>query len=527
MIQSDPRDRDADEAQGGAEVVQMHRLVHQAVRAGMPEEEQHAYSRVVCRLLAGADPQRPADPRLWPRYAEIVPHLEASRALESPDPDVRATVINCLRYLHLAGEYRAGLRIAEVAAGHWPGLLGAGHSGVWDLVHNQANMLRGLGDYAASEALDRDAYSRLRADRGDDDLLVLRAASSLAADLRNLGHYDEALELAEFVQRRYTDLVGGEDLAHAHGAEEHRRHLPPAGPLPRRPRPRPAHPGDPSRTAAAPASNATLSSESSYAHDLRLLGRYDRAASLQGHNCEQHRAVLGPDNPQSLRAEHNLAECLYRVGDRPRAADLMARLLERCQRALGDTHPLTVRVTVTYSSFEREHGDLDQARERCEFALRHYREQFGDGHPFTAGVLTNHGLLLRAVGEPGSGRTESEKALAAMTAAVGEDHPWTLGCALNAAAARNLAGDPESAAALSRTTGDRAAASLGRHHPLTLSCRIALAADLRDLGRRREADGIEAEALAALARTLGARHPHTVGARSRSRPCWDFEPFSS
>ena len=528
VIQSDPRDADdaADEAPGGADAVQMHRLVYQAVRAGMPEEEWHTYSRVVCRLLAGADPGRPADPRRWPRYAEIVPHLEASRALESPDADVRLTVINCLRYLHLAGEYRAGLRIAEFAAGHWPGLLGPGHSGVWDLVHNQANMLRGLGDYAASEALDRDAYSRLRADRGDDDLLVLRAASSLAADLRNLGRYDEALELAEFVQRRYTDRVGGGDFrtltAQKNTAVTYRLLGRYADALDLDLRTLETR-----RELLGPRSNSTLSSESSYAHDLRLLGRYDQAASVQEHNCELHRTVLGPDNPQSLRAEHNFAECLYRLGDRPRAADLTARLLERCQRALGDTHPLTMRVAVTYSSLEREHGDLDRARERCEFALRHYREQFGDGHPFTAGVLTNHALLLRAAGEPGYGRTESEKALVAMTAAVGEDHPWTLGCALNATAARNFGGDPESAAELSRDTGERAAHRLGARHPLTLSCRIALAADLRGLRGHRAADSIETEALTALTATLGARHPHTAAARARTRPFWDFEPFSS
>ena len=527
VIQSDPQDSDdADEAQGGAEVVQMHRLVYQAVRADMIREEQNTYSRVVRQLLAAADPKRPTDTRLWPRYAEIVPHLEASGALESTNPDIQLMVINCLRYLHLAGEYRTGLRIAEVAARHWPELLDPGHSRLWDLVHNQANLVRGIGDYTASEALDRDAYERLRTDRGDDDLLVLRAASSLAADLRNLGRYDEALSLADFVQKGYGDLVGQQDFrtlaAQKNTAVTYRLlgRYSDALDLDLRTL-------ETRRELLRARNNATLSSENSYAHDLRLLGRYDQATSVQERNCELHRTVLGPDNPQSLRAEHNLTECYYRGGDRPRAAELMARLLERCQRSLGDNNPLTVRVAVTYSSFEREHGDLDRARDLGEFALRHYRRQFGDGHPFTAGALANHALLLRAAGERQQGQIEIEDAMIAMAEAVGDTHPWTLGCALNATGARNFGGDPESAAELSRATAEKAAVQLGREHPLTLSCRIALATDLRNLRRRQEADKIEEEALSSLARTLGPQHPHTVTARSRTRPFWDFEPFSS
>ncbi|HEY5836580.1 FxSxx-COOH system tetratricopeptide repeat protein [Streptomyces sp.] len=525
VIQSDPQEAEDEEPTSSNEIVQMHRLVYQAVRADMPAEEQATYSRVVRKILAAADPGRPTDTRLWPRYAEIVPHLEASGALESTNPDIQLTVINCLRYLHLSGEYQAGLQLADAATSKWPALFAPGHQRLWDLVHNRANMLRGLGDFAATEALDRDAYDTLRAQRGDQDLLVLRAANGLAADLRNLGRYDEALDLARFVQDGYTTLVGPQDartlLAQNNTAVTYRllgRYQDALdldrGTLAAR------------RDLLRERHSATLSSENSYAHNLRLLGHYDQATSVQERNYEIHRAVLGTDNPQSLRAEHNLVQCYYRGGDRPRAASLLVRLLERCERVLGDSHPITVRVSVTYSSFEREHGDLDRARERGEFALRAYRDQFGDAHPYTAGALANHGLLLRAAGERQQSQNEVEDAFIAMGRAVGPDHPWTLGCALNVSAARNFAGDPESAAELSRVAADRAAVRLGPHHPLTLSCQIALASDLRMLRTRQEADKIEEEALAALSATLGPQHSHTLVARARTRPYWDFEPFS-
>lgn len=526
VIQSDPQETGSEESAGPTDAVQMHRLVYQAVRADMPEEEQATYSRVVRKILAAADPARPTDTRLWPRYAEIVPHLTASGALQSTNPEIQDMVLNCLRYLYLSGEYRAGLAVARNAARSWPQLLEPGHPRLWDLVHHQTNLMRATGDYRATERIDRDAYNRLKDARGDHDLLVIRAAGNLAADLRNTGQYHEALELSEFVRDGYSELVGPQDsrtlsaqnnialtyrlLGRYQEALDVDRNTMEA----RRELLRDRH-------------NWTLSSENSFAHDLRLLGRYEQATSVQERNSEIHRTVLGADNPQALRAEHNLALCYHRGGDRPRAANLLARLMERCERVLGDRDPLTLRVAASFSSFEREHGDLDRARDLGEYVLAEYRERLGEQHPFTAGVLGNHGLVLRAAGERQQSQMEIEAALTGMTAAVGEQHPWTLGCALNAASARNFAGDPENAAELSRRTADLATRTLGKSHPLTLSARIALATDLRNLRRRPEADKIEEEALSLLSGTLGAQHPHTVAARSRTRPHWDFEPFSS
>ncbi|WP_433892395.1 FxSxx-COOH system tetratricopeptide repeat protein [Streptomyces sp. CA-111067] len=526
VIQSDPQETTSEESVGTTEVVQMHRLVYQAVRADLSEEEENLYSRVVRRILAAADPGRPTDTRLWPRYAEIVPHLEPSGALESTNPEIQNTVLNSLRYLYLSGEYSTGLRIAERAAGTWPTLLEAGHTRLWDLAHHRANLLRAVGDYSATEVSDRESWEQLREDRGPLDLLTLRAAANLAVDLRSLGKYEEGLRLASEVRTGYATLLGDQDsrtlaaqnniavtyrllgrysdaLQLDQDTMEARRNLL-----------RDRH-------------NWTLSSENSFAHDLRLLGRYEQATSVQERNSEVHRSVLGADNPQTLRADHNLALCYYRSGDRPRAGDLLARLLERSERVLGESDPQTVRVSVTLAGFEREHGDLERARHLNETALRGYRAQLGETHPYTVGTLANHGLVLAAAGERQQSMIEIEDALVAMTRAVGPEHPWTLGCALNAAGARNLAGDPESAAELSRRTGDTASAQLGKRHPLTLSCRIALAADLRNLRKRQEADKIEEEALEALSSTLGAQHTHTVSARARTRPYWDFEPFST
>ncbi|MFG3307204.1 FxSxx-COOH system tetratricopeptide repeat protein [Streptomyces wuyuanensis] len=513
----------ADEASTSGESLYLHRMVHQIVRKDMPERNAAEFVEVVRRALAGADPGRPTDTRLWPRYAEITPHLKYADALASEDPAVHTLVLNCLRYMYLSGEYRAGIKLGERAMAAWRALLGETHPRIWDLSYHYANLLRAVGDYAGTEAIERAAADHLRNERGPDDLEHLRAAGGLAADLRGLGRYEEALELSRWILEAYRELLGEQDSRtlnaqnnmamslrllgrYGESLELNRRTL------------------EARRQLLRPRHNWTLYSEINYATDLRLLGRYHEAESLQAQSVRVHRLVLGRDNPQTLRAEHNLALCHYRMGERAKAEEMFTRILERAERVLGEADPLTVMFSASQCCFAREHGDIDQARDISTRVVAIYSEMLGEGHPYVAGTRGNHALVLRNVGDREQAHVLVEEALGDMTRAVGENHPWTLGCAVNASALRNLVGDPEGAAELTRVTIDRAVEALGRTHPLTLSSRIAHAADLRALRDRQRADKIESEALGDLAATLGSQHVHTVSARSRNRPYWDFEP---
>lgn len=514
-----------EDAASSGESIYMHRMVHQIVGHDMSEENRQEFIDVVRRALAAADPGRPTDTRLWPAYAEITPHLKWADVLKSTDPAVQTLVLNCLRYMYLSGEYRAGIKLGERALAAWREMFGENHSRIWDLSYHYANVLRAVGDYAGTEAIERAAVEHLRAERGTEDLEHLRAATGLAADLRGLGRYDEALEISSWVLAGYHDLLGDQDsrtlnaqnnLAmtlrllgrYAESLELNGRTL------------------DARRQLLRQRHTWTLFSEIHYSTDLRLLGRYNEALSLQNQSVQVHRRVLGSDNPQTLRAEHNLALCHYRNGDRAKAANLFTRVLERCERVLGDSDPLTMMFAAGQSCFAREHGNIDQARAISEKVVSGYADMLGEEHPYAAGSRGNHALILRNVGERDHAHVLLEEALATMTRAVGENHPWTLGCAINASALRNLVGDPEAAAALTDSVITRAVEVLGRTHPLTLSARIAHAADLRGLRDRQKAEKIENEALEDLASTLGAQHVHTVSARSRNRPYWDFEPLT-
>ncbi|MFF5335182.1 FxSxx-COOH system tetratricopeptide repeat protein [Streptomyces sp. NPDC013181] len=524
VVRLESHESGIDPASSG-ESLYMHRMVHQIVGLDMTEENRKEFIDVVRRALAAADPGRPTDTRLWPAYAEITPHLKWADVLKSTDPAVQNLVLNCLRYMYLSGEYRAGIKLGERALTTWRELLGESHSRIWDVSYHYANLLRAVGDYAATEAIERAAVEHLRAERGTQDLEHLRAATGLAADLRGLGRYDEALDISTWVLAGYQELLGDQDsrtlnaqnnlavtlrlLGRYHESLELNRRTLEA----RRQLLRQRH-------------TWTLFSEIHYSTDLRLLGRYNEALSLQNQSVQVHRRVLGPDNPQTLRAEHNLALCHYRNGERAKATNLFTRVLERCERVLGETDPLTIMFAAGQSCFAREHGNVDQARAISEKVVGGYADMLGEAHPYAAGTRSNHAMILRNVGERDQAHVLLEESLATMTQAVGENHPWTLGCAINASALRNLVGDPEGAAALTDLAITRATEVLGRTHPLTLSARVAHAADLRGLRDRQKAEKVENEALEDLATTLGAQHTHTVSARSRNRPYWDFEPLT-
>ncbi|MGP4114106.1 FxSxx-COOH system tetratricopeptide repeat protein [Streptomyces sp. 4N509B] len=513
-----------DEDPTSAGTIHLHRMVSHTVRESMEEGDREVLSRAVRRSLAAADPLRPTDTRRWPRFAEIVPHLEASGALRSTHRDVRRLVFNCLRYLYLAGEYTAGVQLSERVEQAWREILAPEDPVLSDLASEQATLVRATGDYARCERLDRSVIEHLSVVRGERHPSVLRALEGLGADLRGLARYEEALEATRQALEGHQEVVGEADARtlnsrhnlaatlrllgrYEDALELNRKNL-----ADRRELLRSRH-------------NYSLSSENAYALDLRLLGRYAEALSVQEQSVDVHRMVMGVDNPQTLTAEQNLALCVLRVGERAAAHARLGDLLERAERVLGEGSPLTLRIATCYAFVQRAHGNLDQSREVGEQVMERYRIQLGPHHPYTLGVTVNHALVLRAAGERQQSQLLTEECLADMARALGPDHPWTLGTALNASAARSLAGDVEGAVHLSRDTARRAAAMLGPRHPLSLSCQLALAMDLRSVRQNKDADQIEEEALSGLISTLGSQHIHTVSARDRARPYWDFEPL--
>ncbi|GAA2721694.1 MULTISPECIES: FxSxx-COOH system tetratricopeptide repeat protein [Streptomyces] len=506
------------------ESVHMHRLVHDIVGRLTSPEERALHRKVVRRTLAAADPGNPQDSRLWPRYAELLPHLEPSGALASRNERVQDTVLNLLRYCHRSGEFRTGVQLAEQVREAWSEFQPPEHPRMGELTTQQGNILRAYGSFRAAYELDRELLDRLRAAPGTEGTALMTATSCLAADQRYLGQYTEALQAQREVLETALDLLGPDDyltLLAQHNlgtglrllgryAEAYEVDLETL--RKRESLLRARHP-------------ATLVSGNACARDLRLMGRYRDALARQELGMRLHLQVLGAQHPQTLRARHNLLLCERRAGVLQDAGAAMASLLEHTEQVHGRRHYATIGLVVDHGNHAREHGDLGQARELIAEGEAGFRELLGPAHPISTGMLTNTGLILQASGDRAEALTLFEAALAGLTATLGPDHPWVLGCALNAAGGRNFTGRLDAAHELSRDTLRRARQALGDDHPFTLSCEVALAMDLRGLREHEEAGKVEEDALQRLTRTLGAQHPHTLAARQRIRPYWDFEPY--
>jgi tetratricopeptide (TPR) repeat protein len=500
----------------------MHRLYHTFLRNELPEDESDAMRNTACQVLAGADPRRPADIREWPIYAELIPQLVPSGAVESTDPAIRELVLNCVENLKVRGEFTTGRELCEQARGYWERALAPTDPDLVQLEVQYANLQRRSGQYRDAETTGRALLGKL-ADRPPNDWELLNAENSFGGTLLSLAEFDEARILFDKVWHSYGEVLGPYDpstlrartnLGITYGllgqyAEALTVH------------------GDvlASRERLLGREHLqTLSSSLNYAWMLRLMGRYSEAVSRQELNVRLQRQYLGENAPETLRAEHNLAQCLRRGGDLREGSRIMQAVVERSRRLQGPSHPDTLVVTADWATFQRQTGELTEAATLARSVYESYRKLVGDGHPYTAGTRGNLGLVHWALGQRAEALATCEESWKAMVAAVGAKHPWSLGCALNAAGARHFAGDHEGAAALSFETLTAAQQVLGKDNPLTFSCQAAYAAEVRGLGRAEEAEQLERDVIDRLCATFGPDHVHTVAVRRRDRMYWDFEP---
>ncbi|MEU9881351.1 FxSxx-COOH system tetratricopeptide repeat protein [Streptomyces phaeochromogenes] len=507
------------------ESVHMHRLVHDIVSKLTSEDSRTVHRKAVRTLLAEADPGNSVDSRNWPRYAELLPHLEPSGALSSTRPRVQEAVLNCLRYCFRSGEYKGGLDLAQRIRDHWSRTMDPLAQPILELTAQESYILRASGRFRDAYELDRGVFEKLQAAPQANALGELTTKGAMAGSLRHLGRYEEAYELQREVLDGTDRLLGRDEVATLIARHNLGVTLRLLG--------RYAEAYDLDLDTLAKREGVlrarhinTLNSGNAVTHSLRLLGRYRDALARQEPVVRLHVQVLGPQHPQTLEARAHLAMCRRREGGHTQdVGPSMASLLEQLVQLHGREHYRTLSFLTNYGNYLREHGDLSQARDLIAEAEGGYRALVGPAHPVATGMLSNTGLVMQAAGERAEAMSMFESAMAGLTATLGPDHPWVLGCALNAASARNFNGRISDAVDLSRDTLRRARHSLGEEHPLTLSCQVALSADLRAAREQEEAGKLEEDGLLSLTRTLGAQHPHTISARQRTRPYWDFEAY--
>jgi tetratricopeptide (TPR) repeat protein len=504
--------------------IQLHRLV-QAVLIGQLTPEQRDEMRHAAHvLLAAGDPNDPTSPALWPRYAELLPHVYVSAAVQSEDRWVRNLVLNTVEYLYGWGDHDTFLDLSQRAfdawrersgeedlltltvafwLGHARRLLGRydgarelnartletvrrtegeEHEQTLTMMNMVAADLRIQGDFAAGRLLDEQASETATRVFGGDDPFTLRCRHNLGVSLRQTGDFRAALELDRETLDRELEVIG-EDA------------------------------------------RLTFNTLQSLGLDEMEAGFYQAARNRQEVTALRARRVLGDDNPGTLLVLRALAVTRRRAGDHQSARELSEEALERYRRRYGKDAPHSVDAAANLAVDLRQVGDLQASKSLGQRTLERYRETLGDSHHHTLAMTTNHAITIRLLGNAQAARELNEVTLGLLRSRYGADHPTTMVCAINLASDLAALGEKQAAHDLSHDTLELSRQKLGDAHPTTSVCALNLAVDLEAVGRVDEAEQLRTERLATLRHSLGDEHPAVVQTSQGIRADCDASPM--
>jgi tetratricopeptide (TPR) repeat protein len=505
--------------------IQVHRLVQALVREQLSDEDQALLRHEVQVLLAHGSPDDPDDDTQWPRFAELVPHLEPARVAESDDDEVRAFTLDVVRYLYLSGNRQAAQSMVEDALRRW----GSEPRAETDRLLlraqiHRADILRDLGDYSLAFEIDQDAFQRGRRAFGEDDRLTLWAGRGLAADLRALGRFSDAAKHDEDSYKRHA-LVFGDDhrltlrsvnnLALDYGLigryEDARAlHMRVYVSL---------------REMSDRASRLDLlNAWNGLARVIRQHGEYAIARDLGEDALEYGRQEWGAEHPWTLRTARDFSVALRRSGDFAQALITAQQVHDRCKQLFGSDNPDTLAAATCLANAERSVGHIDKAFPRAEDILRRYNSVYGSSHAYALACIGNVALLHRVSGSVETARELNESCLAGLDAAVGRNHHYSLNVAINLASDLAALGDIDAAIALGTDNLTRVRALLGEKHPVALGCAANLVADLRAAGKEEAAIELSNVTFPLYEQLLYAEHPDVRTAKEGRHLDFDFDP---
>lgn len=509
--------------------IQIHRLMQDFLRNRLSESEQQERYHLVHRILAAARPVRgdTDDPRNWPQYALIWPHLGPSRASECNEDPVRTLLIDYVRFMWKRSQHAQALELGRRLDEHWTRVLFPpdGPTTLSDadfivllrqllfLRFHMGNVYRSQGDFEQARALNTKVLEEQRRALGEDDLHTLMTAAGLAADLRGLGRYQEALEMDLRTYGRLKELFG----------EDHERTVLAAGNLAvslrltgdsRRARDLDADTLERRRQLLGAKHPYTLQMLLALARDYRELGDYQQSLSMLETAYRDYLDALGPDFVDTLRTATALAISMRYMGEHARARALTEETTARFQADYATDHPDALACQINLAADLAATGDYDRALTESLDAVERYERRLGADHPYTNVARNNYGTYLLRVGRNEDALRELQRANDSLLGYLGADSPFTQGAGVNLANAYAANGRHEDAVKLGRVLQRQLTDLQGEYHPVTLTCALNLSLDLASVGRHEQARQLREHSLPKLAEVLGENHPTVVAARS-------------
>jgi tetratricopeptide (TPR) repeat protein len=511
--------------------VRVHRLIQALLRDELSAQEQAAYRAEAHLILAGAAPADPDNRQNWPRFKDLLPHVnaESTEMPRSREPAVRNLALNMMRYLYQSGDLVSALGLTERFIEQWTKDSGPDSSDVLRAQRHLGNILRILGRYDDSYRVTDETLARAQDVLEENDPTTLSLRTAFAADRRAHGSFVLARELDEASRVLFESKYGPDDsrtlrlvssLALDHGLNSDYRT---ARELYEYAFQRMNRPGIDS---TAP---DVLGAYIGMSWTLRLLGQFQEAFDVgqEARDYAEGTEGLGPEHVSTLRAVTAYTIVSRRIPQmREEALELARATLELSTSRYGEYHPETLAIGISLSNLLRTISDdyRPEALALAESMVGRYPRVYGVNHPYNLGCRSNLALLLRVTGDPGAAREIDEDALQRLTAGLGPDHHFTLTVAINLASDLALLGLPEEARGLGEETWRRLSSLLGATSEHTLGCMANLALDRMAAGDQESGETLMAEALRLFAETQGPDFPDAVSARQGLRLDPDFDP---
>ncbi|MFE0362103.1 FxSxx-COOH system tetratricopeptide repeat protein [Streptomyces griseoaurantiacus] len=462
--------------------IQVHRLLQAAVREWLQEDlareeriRHHAHLVLASALPSAALPEE--DTTVRQRFAELLPHLEPSRAVSSTDPRVCEWVIRQVRNQWGIDDHRAAAALGRRALDTWGESLGRDHHLTLRLAAQVANPLRSLGRFEDAYELDADTLRRQREQLGDAHGHTLVTARNYGGDLRGLGRYQEA----------YESDKGTYDLCRTNPdfGEEH---------------------------------EATLRAANNLGVSLNLAGRPAEALRLAEDTYAKCRSALGVRNRLTWILANGVALDRREMGDYQSSLDLLTEIRRRFAGLLGEGADDVLRTDASLAVTQRRLGNHTAAEALTRTTMNAYRQRYGEFHPETMSCGANLACDLLALSETQPERRAEaaelgKRNLEVYKGQLGADHPFTLAAATNLVAILRNQDEATEALKLGDDTLRQLVGRLGEQHPAAVACRANRAGALSALGRHREATAEDEKVHEAYLALYGPDHPRVLCAR--------------
>jgi cellulose biosynthesis protein BcsQ/tetratricopeptide (TPR) repeat protein len=446
------------------------------LRSGLSDAEFQESRRAAQRILASLSPRDTEvdDPTHVPVFAELDQHVDPSGAVHSDDDEVRRWLVNQVRYRRLARRLDSAQSLAERLRDKWNERHGPVERTddvlLLRLNVELGNIHRDAGRFVESEEINRRALERLRTTLGLDHPYTLRSATGRGAELRALGHVQEAFAEDQSTADILTEVFG-------------------------------------------PDNPYTLMATGNLALSLAMVGMTAEALDLHRETYERCRGVLGVEHEMTWSAATQLGIRYRESGDYETSLLLLRQAFNEAEKRFGEADPATLRAARGLAATLRRTAcdDLDQigaARKYDSDAVAGWLSYAGPGHHEQLAGQLALAADLRLLGEWREACRLAEDALERFES-WGEDHPFRRISQVNLALCRRSAGRVDGALELSEAGWRGLCETLGSDHPLTLIAALDHANALVFSGESTEALEMDRRTYERLSVRCGAEHPLT------------------